>query len=310
MLNVLSVDVEDYFQVEAFVSQIRYDQWSSFQSRVERNVVRILELFDGYQVKGTFFILGWIAERFPRLIRSIGDAGHEIACHGYAHRRLHHLTPDQFRADLRRATALLTDEVQRPLYSYRAPSFSIVSGTTWAFDILADEGYCFDSSIFPVRHDVYGIPDANRFPHWRHSRSGGIFEFPPSTVRIAEDRNLGVGGGGYLRLTPYGLTYWALRHINAVEQQPAMVYFHPWEIDPGQPAIRAGLRSTIRHYTNLATMEAKIERLLQDFSFTSLADACTQHQAYLSPQAPHSLPALVGRQSVIPVRVRAAGAGT
>jgi polysaccharide deacetylase family protein (PEP-CTERM system associated) len=280
MRNVLSVDVEDYFHVEAFASQISCDQWDSFQCRVEKNVARILELLDVYKAKGTFFILGWVAEKFPCLVRTIAGEGHEIGCHSYAHRRLHRLTPDEFREDLRRATALLADQVQRPIESYRAPSFSIVDSTMWAVDVLINEGYRFDSSIFPVRHDFYGVPDAERFPHWEVSASGRIFEFPPSTVGYNDKTNLGVGGGGYLRLFPYGLTHWAFRHINGVESQPAMVYLHPWEIDPGQPGIRAGFRSTVRHYTNLSTMEGKLERLLQDFAFTTLVDACTQHQAY------------------------------
>jgi polysaccharide deacetylase family protein (PEP-CTERM system associated) len=282
MLNVLSVDVEDYFHVEAFASRIRYEQWDSYERRVEYNVNRILEMFDRYQVKGTFFILGWVAERFPHLSRQIAGAGHEIGCHGYAHRRLQTLTPAQFRDDLRRATGLLTDQVQRAVCSYRAPSFSIVKTTLWALDVLGEEGYVFDSSIFPVRHDLYGIPDAERFPHWQMSSQGHrLFEFPPSTIRSARN-SWGVAGGGYLRLVPYVPTHWAIKHINEVEKQPAMVYFHPWEIDPDQPVLDAGLRSTLRHYTNLKTMAGKIERLLKDFRFTTLTDACAQHPGYRS----------------------------
>ncbi len=280
MLNVLSVDVEDYFHVEAFASKIRYDQWDSYERRVEHNVARILELFDKYQAKGTFFILGWVAEKLPDLSRRIAMAGHEIGCHGYAHRRLQTLTPHQFREDLRRATALLADQVQRPILCYRAPSFSVVRSTMWALDILAEEGFLYDSSIFPVRHDLYGVPDAERFPHWQVSPEGRpLFEFPPSTIRRANN-NLGVAGGGYLRLVPYGPTRWAIRHINKVERQPVMVYFHPWEIDPDQPVVRAGFRSMLRHYTNLTVMAGKIERLLQDFQFTTLANACAQHLAF------------------------------
>jgi polysaccharide deacetylase family protein (PEP-CTERM system associated) len=280
MLNALTVDVEDYFHVEAFASKIGYVQWDGYERRVEYNVERILDLFDKYATKATFFILGWVAEKLPHVARQIALAGHEIGCHGYAHQRLHTLTPFQFREDLRRATGLLTDQVQQPVVCYRAPSFSIVRRTMWALDILADEGFRFDSSIFPVRHDLYGVPDAERFPHWlATSKDDLLFEFPPSTIRTG-NRNLGVAGGGYLRLIPYGPTRWAIRHIHAVERQPVMVYFHPWEIDPEQPVIRAGFRSTFRHYTNLTTMAAKVERLLQDFQFTTLSDACAQHPAY------------------------------
>jgi polysaccharide deacetylase family protein (PEP-CTERM system associated) len=280
MLNVLSVDVEDYFHVEAFASKIRYEHWETYEHRVEHNLARILEMFYKHKVKSTFFILGWVAEKFPRLSQRIAMAGHEIGCHGYAHRRLQTLTPAQFREDLKRATGLLTDQIQRPIHCYRAPSFSVVRSTMWALDVLAEEGYVFDSSIFPVRHDLYGIPDADRFPHWQLSPRGRrLFEFPPSTIRSARN-NWGVAGGGYLRLVPYGPTHWAIRHINEVERQPAMVYFHPWEIDPEQPVVQAGLRSTLRHYTNLKTMARKIERLLKDFQFTTLSDACAQHPAY------------------------------
>ena len=280
MLNVLSVDVEDYFHVEAFATNIRYEQWDSFERRVEHNVDRILALLEKFKTKGTFFILGWVAEKLPHLSRRIAAGGHEIGSHGYAHRRLQTLTPAQFRHDIRRANAVLTDQVQRPIQCYRAPSFSVVSTTMWALDILAEEGFLIDSSIFPVRHDFYGIPDAERFPYWQTGPGGhSIFEFPPSTIRKA-NQNMGVAGGGYLRLIPYRVTHWAIQHINDVEHQPVMVYFHSWEIDPDQPLIRAGIRSTFRHYTNLSKMASKIERLLKNFQFTTLSNACLQHDTY------------------------------
>ena len=185
MLNVLSVDVEDYFQVEAFAEKIHRDDWDSYERRVELNTCRILEMFAKFGAKGTFFILGWVADRLPHLSKQIASAGHEIGCHGYAHQRLQTLTRDQFREDLKRATGLLTDQVQQPVRSYRAPSFSIVRHTMWAFDVLAEEGYTFDSSIFPVRHDFYGVPDAERFPSWQTSPAGHrIFEFPPCRRRV------------------------------------------------------------------------------------------------------------------------------
>jgi len=294
LLNVLSVDVEDYFQAEAL--HVPYECWGSCGLRVERNVNRILELFAKYEAKGTFFVLGWIAEKLPHLAREISGAGHEIGCHGYAHRRLQTMMPEQFRLDLSRATICLTDQIQKPMQCYRAPSFSVVKDTLWAIDILAEQGYRFDSSVFPVRHDFYGIPGAERFAHWQVTPLGNrIFEFPPSTIRQLHN-NLGVGGGGYLRIFPYRMTQWGLRHINHIEREPAMVYFHPWEIDPEQPQIRAGLRSRLRHYTNLSIMESKIERLLKEFHFTTLSDACTQHHAYLETARALSAAASTDRQ--------------
>ena len=278
MLNALTVDVEDYFHVEAFAQHIPYHAWDSYEPRVERNVFRILELFARYGVTATFFVLGWVAEKFPNLGKEIASAGHEIGCHSYAHRRLHLMTSAEFRKDLRLAATLIGDQVGKPIRCFRAPSFSIVRETMWAFEILAEEGFFIDSSVFPVRHDFYGIPDANRFPHREHALSNKpVFEFPPSTIRVG-NRNYGVAGGGYLRLMSYGMTHWAIRRINEVEGHAALVYFHPWEIDPAQPVIRSGFRSTVRHYTNLFTMEGKIERLLQEFKFTSLTKSSMQYQ--------------------------------
>jgi polysaccharide deacetylase family protein (PEP-CTERM system associated) len=280
MLNVLSVDVEDYFHVEAFASKVHFEDWGAYESRVEQNVGRILELFDAYRARGTFFVLGWVAEKYPQVVRDIAAAGHEIGCHGYAHRRLNNMTPDEFRTDTRRAVAVLKDQIQRPIECYRAPSFSVVPSTMWALQILAEEGFSVDSSIFPVRHDLYGFPDAQRFPHWQSTTCGlRIFEFPPSTFRL-RNRNWAVAGGGYLRLFPYEVTRRAVQHINQVERQPVMVYFHPWEIDPSQPRIRAGLRSTLRHYVNLSTTGQKLERLLQDFEFTTLANVCARQETF------------------------------
>jgi polysaccharide deacetylase family protein (PEP-CTERM system associated) len=286
MHNVLSVDIEDYFHVEAFASKIPIHSWECFVPRLEENVDRILELFDKHKTKGTFFVLGWVAERHPGLARRISEAGHEIGCHSFAHQRLHRLTPEEFRADVRRARKLLMDDINRPVTVYRAPTFSVVRQTSWAFDILAEEGFRIDSSVFPVHHELYGIPDAERSPHWRATSQGGaIFEFPPSTVRRARN-NWGVGGGGYLRLLPYSLTRWAIRQINEQEGQPAMVYFHPWEIDPGQPRLSVGLRSRLRHYTNLSKMENRIEQLLLDFRFSTLSDVCSRLEVYRAGPCP------------------------
>ena len=283
----MSVDVEDYFHVEAFAADIPSTKWHSYIPRVERNVVRILDLFAEYEVRATFFVLGWVAEKFPHLARKIAAAGHEIGCHGYAHKRLHTMTPRQFQQDLQKATALLSDQVGESIRSFRAPSFSIVQTTLWAYNILSEEGYLYDSSVFPVRHDLYGIPDAQRFPHWTTSdRNAHIFEFPPSTLSYG-GVNVGVGGGGYLRWFPYRITYWALRHINHAERQPAAVYFHPWEIDPDQPRLRVGMKPRLRHYTNLSTTEGKIERLLQDFQFGTLSEVCLGHANYFAKPVGH-----------------------
>ena len=268
-LNVLTVDVEDYFHVEAFASSIAVADWPEYELRVENSVERILELFSRYQVKATFFILGWVAEKTPGLAGRIAGAGHEIGCHGYAHQHILRQTPAEFREDVRRARRMLIDQTGQAVECYRAPSFSITKKTLWALDILAEEGFTIDSSIFPAQHDLYGIADAPRFLHKRN----GLFEFPPSTILKAGTR-VGVAGGGYLRLFPYRFTRWAIRHINEKEGQPAMVYFHPWEIDPGQPRIAAPVKSRLRHYTNLGKMHGKIERLLQDFHFSTISDVC------------------------------------
>lgn len=268
--NALTVDVEDYFHVEAFASSILPTDWSKYTPRVENNVERVLELFNRYQTKATFFILGWVAEKFPRMTRQIVDEGHEIGCHGFFHQHIRRQSPEQFREDVRHARQLLMDQAGMPVYCYRAPSFSITNETLWALDILAQEGFRIDSSIFPARHDLYGIPNAPRFPY----RRNGLIEFPPTTIHKA-NASIGIAGGGYLRLFPYVFTRWAIRRINEFEKQPAMIYFHPWEIDPDQPRIAAPLKSRLRHYTNLGKMQYKIERLLKDFLFSTVSDVCS-----------------------------------
>ncbi len=271
MLNAFSVDVEDYFHVEAFASCVSPSDWDTYPCRVERNIDCILEMLERHRTRATFFVLGWVAERHPRLVRQIAAAGHEIGCHGYAHQRIHRQDPGGFRDDVRRARLCLMDQAQAPVECYRAPSFSITRSTLWALDVLVEEGFRIDSSIFPVRHDLYGIPDAERFPHVRN----GIVEFPPTTVRIAGG-NLPAAGGGYLRIFPLAVTRWAIRRVNRVEQRPAMVYFHPWELDPGQPRIRAPLRSRFRHYTRLGGMQEKVDRLLGEFRFSTVSDVCRE----------------------------------
>ena len=280
MLNALTIDVEEYFQVEAFASQIPRESWEGFAPRVAQCVDRALEILARHDVRATFFVMGWVAEKHPGLVRRIADAGHEIGCHSYAHQRIHRLSPEEFREDIRKARGILQDQAGAPVFAYRAPSFSIVRATLWAVDMLAEEGFRFDSSIFPVRHDLYGIPDAERFPHWQHTAQGSrLFEFPPSTVRRFGN-NFGVGGGGWMRLAPYGFTRWALRRINESERQPVMVYFHPWELDPDQPRLDGPLRSRLRHYVNLSTMAGKVDRLLTEFKFAPISKVCAGLTSY------------------------------
>jgi polysaccharide deacetylase family protein (PEP-CTERM system associated) len=263
--NAMTVDVEDFFQVQAFADQISRDDWSGFSSRVDRNTEKVLELFADYGIKATFFTLGWVAEQYPDLIRRIVAEGHELASHGYAHYRVHEQTPAEFRSDVRRTKGLLEDSGQVAVKGYRAASFSIGAQTLWALDVLAEEGYIYSSSIYPVTHDLYGMPEAPRFRH--QPRAGDFIEIPPTTVRVL-GRNFPCGGGGYFRLLPYRATHYALRHVIRHDRQPCVFYFHPWEIDPQQPRVAgASLKSRTRHYVNLARMEGKLRRLLADFAW-------------------------------------------
>jgi polysaccharide deacetylase family protein (PEP-CTERM system associated) len=266
-INAMTVDVEDYFQVHAFSDIINPGEWNSYPSRVECNTLKILDTFARYDVRATFFVLGWVAKKFPKLTLDICSAGHHVGCHGFAHRAIHTGSAADFRSDIKSAKAVLEDAIGAAVTSYRAPSYSITAATVWALEILGEEGFVYDSSIFPVVHDNYGIPGAPRFPYV-HMLSGGqyIREFPPSTIRFL-GVNLPVAGGGYLRLFPYSITAWALRRINEVEQQPAMVYLHPWEFDPEQPRIPAKWKSRFRHYQNLESTEEKCRRLLEEFSW-------------------------------------------
>ena len=270
MINALTVDVEDYFHVHAFTKVVDPRDWDNYPSRVERNTCRLLEIFGQRGVKATFFVLGWVAKKFPKLVRRICAAGHQVGCHGFAHQVIYAGGPSDFRKDVRLGKQFVEDALGAPVRSYRAPSYSITADTLWALEILADEGFDYDSSIFPVMHDNYGMPDAPRFPYLRPLNSGRfIKEFPPSTVRFF-GVNCPVAGGGYLRFFPYGVTAWALRRINQIEGQPAMVYLHPWELDPDQPRIRAKWRSQFRHYQNLESTEAKCCKLLEDFSWNPM----------------------------------------
>ena len=259
--NALTIDVEDYFQVSAFAPYIDRLEWNSRDCRVERNVGRILQLLDDAGTKATFFTLGWIAERYPQLVREIVANGHELASHGHAHLRASEQTEAGFYADIQLAKIVLEDVAGHEVKGYRAPSFSIGRDNLWAFDCLERAGYRYSSSIYPIRHDHYGMPDAPRFAY----AVGGLLEIPVTTVRSLR-RNWPASGGGYFRLLPYGVSRWLLKRVNEVDRQAAVFYFHPWEIDPDQPRV-AGIdaRTRFRHYLNLHRMEARLRRLVRDF---------------------------------------------
>lgn len=269
MHNALTVDVEDYFHVAAFSKQIDPATWDGFTLRVERNTHRLLGLFAEYDVRATFFVLGWVAERCPNLVREIGKQGHEIACHGYSHQLIYNQSPVVFREETIRAKACLEQQAQCEILGYRAASYSITKNSLWALDILAELGFKYDSSIFPVRHDRYGIPGSPRWPYQIKTPDGALVEFPPSTMALMK-YHLPVAGGGYFRLYPYWFTRFALARINNSEKQPFIFYLHPWEIDPEQPRIRTGWLSTFRHYTNINRCAECLCRLLGDFQFTTV----------------------------------------
>jgi polysaccharide deacetylase family protein (PEP-CTERM system associated) len=265
LVNALSVDVEDYFHASALSAAAPRSRWDSLESRVVGNTSRILDLFAEAQTKATFFILGSVAERFPGLVRAIAAQGHEIASHGYAHYRVWEQTQDAFAADVVATKSLLEDVSGQPVIGYRAASFSIDRKTWWAYDALAKAGYRYSSSINPISHDHYGMRAAPRFPFT--PAASGIVELPLTTVAIAE-RRFPASGGGYFRLLPYALSRMAMRRVNARDCQPIHFFFHPWEIDPGQPRLAVGGRSKFRHYVNLATMENKLRRLCADFRWS------------------------------------------
>jgi len=360
MLNILTIDIEDYFQVHALSNVIKYEEWDKFECRVERNTDRILEILNSarcpYRLKqqrstsahehfehrstaalnnspfiptnsefkthnspkGTFFVLGWIAERYPELIRRVQKEGHEIACHGYGHKLLYCQSKEDFRNDIRRAKAILEDITGIEIIGYRAPSYSITNKSQWALEILAEEGFQYDSSIFPIRHDFYGMPNAPRFPFLislngnqnvefsvlnyeledskpitqnsklninnsiTHSRinSNSLIEFPISTVRIL-GQNFPIGGGGYFRLFPYSLIKKGLRSINKKESKPFIFYVHPWEFDPDQPRINnLPFKSRFRHYVNLTKTEEKFKKLIEDFQFSTIRQILIQNSQF------------------------------
>jgi polysaccharide deacetylase family protein (PEP-CTERM system associated) len=262
--NALTIDVEDYFQVSAFAPHIARSDWEGRECRVERNVDRILEMLSARDIKATFFTLGWIAERYPRMVRSVVAEGHELASHGYGHQRVSDLSRAEFATDIRRAKAILEDLSNAAVVGYRAPSFSIDASNLWALDALALAGYRYSSSIYPIRHDHYGMPDAPRFAH---PVNDDLIEIPATTLRVL-GRNLPSSGGGYFRLLPYAASRWMLRRVNTVDCQAAVFYFHPWEIDVDQPRIDGiSAKTRFRHYVNLDRMEHRLRKLLTDFAW-------------------------------------------
>ena len=283
--NYLTIDVEDYFHVSAFEKISPPETWAGRECRVERNTDLILNILDEYNVKATFFILGWVAERYPQLTRKIAAQGHEIASHGYLHQRVALQDRPTYRADIRRGKSLLEDQIGAAVLGYRAPSYSITRETSWAFDELLEAGFQYDSSIFPMKHDFYGIPDWPRFSGYAVKTAQGwcsgdvavagqesIRELPITTLRLGT-KNLPIAGGGYFRLLPYSFTRWGLTRINQQEQQPFVFYLHPWEFDPQQPRMAgAGVKSQFRHYLNLKQTEKRFRRLLDDFEFMPIVD--------------------------------------
>jgi polysaccharide deacetylase family protein (PEP-CTERM system associated) len=262
VVNALTVDVEDYFQVSAFESHIPRGDWERLPRRVESNIDRILDLLDAHAVSATFFTLGWVAERHPEMVRRIAQRGHEVASHGYSHRRASDQNPDEFLDDIRRAKQMLEELIGADVRGYRAPSFSVGPKNPWAFECIAAAGYRYSSSVYPIRHDHYGAPAAPRFAH---ESLPGLLELPVATVRVW-NTNLPAGGGGYFRLLPYELSRWSLERINRIDGKPAMFYFHPWEIDPDQPRVGGvSAKTRFRHYLNLDRTQGRLSRLLHDF---------------------------------------------
>lgn len=266
VVSAFSVDVEDYFHVEAFRHIVDPADWALMEQRAEPNTRRLLDLLDEFGVKGTFFVLGWVAERQPELVSDIHAAGHEVAIHGYDHRPITLMTPSEFREDIRRAKNVVEDTTGDVVLGYRAPTYSVVQDTLWALEIMMEEGLRYDSSIFPIVHDRYGIPDADRYPWIERRGERSLVEFPASTVRLV-GRNVPFVGGGYLRLLPMSYVRWGMRRVTGNEGRPSMLYVHPWEIDPEQPVLNVGRLTRLRHYGGLARVEHRLRRLLREFRF-------------------------------------------
>jgi len=271
MLNVFSVDVEEYFHPSEVQRTIHQRRWSSLPSRVERSTQQVLDLLAAHQVKATFFLLGWVAHKNPKLIRTIAGHGHEIGCHSFAHQLVYDFKPGEFRSDTIEAIRAIEDACGISPKAYRAPSLSITAQSWWALEVLVECGFTHDSSVCPVIHDRYGIPGFARFAQFINTPSGTILEVPTATVRLSPSRVAPVGGGGYLRLLPYRYTAAGIRRINEIDQKPACIYIHPWELDLDQPRIASGFVSRLRTYAGLRAMESKVRRLLTDFRFSTLS---------------------------------------
>jgi polysaccharide deacetylase family protein (PEP-CTERM system associated) len=285
VVNAMTIDVEDYFHVSVFDGVVPRAQWDRLESRVCANTERLLEIFDAYEVKATFFVLGCVAERFPQLVRRISALGHEVASHGFSHRLIYDQTPKAFREDVRRAKALLESACGTAVIGYRAPSYSVTPRSLWALDILIEEGYRYDSSIFPIRHDRYGIPVSPRHPYTISRGVGTLIEAPGSTTAVGPF-NLPIAGGGYFRILPYWWTRWGINRVNRREGRPAIFYLHPWEIDPEQPRLGAGALSRFRHYRNLEQTENRLRQLLSDFSFAPIARVLSAAPALTAGREP------------------------
>jgi polysaccharide deacetylase family protein (PEP-CTERM system associated) len=264
-----TVDVEEYFQVSAFEPSVRRESWGGFESRVERSVSQLLELLGISGAQATFFVLGWTAERSPHVVRQIAEAGHEVASHGWDHRRIDDQTPDEFRTSVRRSKSVLEELTGRSVQGFRAPNFSIVPGSEWALDVLVEEGYAYDSSLFPVRRPGYGYPNGVRDPHWLQRPSGRLAEVPPATLRRF-GLNLPAAGGAYFRLLPYGVVRAAIKDFE-VRGVPATFYIHPWELDPDQPRLDVSWLTRLRHYGGLRNTASRVRRLLREFRFRPIA---------------------------------------
>jgi len=293
MNNVLTFDIEEYFHAEAFAGVVRPEDWPTIGSRVVDPTERLLDILDYADVRATFFVLGWVAERQPGLVQEIHARGHELACHGYSHQMISRLTPQEFAEDVKRAKKVIEDIAGTRVIGYRAPTFSVTRQTLWSLEVLMEAGFRYDSSIFPIVHDRYGIPDSSRFPHRIPlfvnripivGNGCAMAELPLSTLSAFGHR-LPVAGGGYFRLLPYGLTRLAIRHLNKVERQPAVVYLHPWEIDPHQPRLSVGRLTRLRHSINIDETEHKLCRLVADFRFAPAAQVLTETGVLVNGEA-------------------------
>jgi polysaccharide deacetylase family protein (PEP-CTERM system associated) len=293
MNNVLTFDVEEYFHAEAFAAVVRPEDWPTFGSRVVDPTERLLDILDYADVRATFFVLGWVAERQPGLVQEIHARGHELACHGYSHQMISRLTPQEFAEDVKRAKKVIEDIAGTRVIGYRAPTFSVTRQTLWSLEVLMEAGFRYDSSIFPIVHDRYGIPDAPRFAHRIPifvnripivGNGCAMAELPLSTLSVFGQR-LPVAGGGYFRLLPYGLTRLAIRHLNKVERQPAVVYLHPWELDRHQPRLAVGRLTRLRHSINIHETEDKLCRLLADFRFAPAAQVLAETGVLVNGEA-------------------------